>query len=201
MSIEAVIALSLFALVTSITPGPSNFMLLASGANFGFARTVPQVFGITTGFVSLLIAMGLGLGAVLTAAPAAHVILKAAGGSYLLYLAWRIGMSRAVGGRADSARPMATPLTMVEAAGFQWVNPKAWVVAATTMAVYTNPDAPFLSLGLIVAVFSLVNMPSLAVWVGFGLSLRSFLADPLRLKWFNIAMALALVASLAPLLA
>lgn len=193
---EALLSLCVFAFVTSITPGPSNLMLLASGVNFGFVRTMPQVLGITVGFVSLLLAVGLGLGAVLAAYPALHLVLKAGGAAYLLYLAWRIAMARALG--KDTAQ-QGRPLTFVESATFQWINPKAWVVALTVMAVHASPDAPFVSVTLIVVVFAIVNLPSILAWVGFGMVLRAFLSDPVRLKWFNIVMGVLLAATLWPL--
>lgn len=196
MPIDALLALCLFAFVTSITPGPSNLMLLASGANFGFRRTLPQVAGITLGFTALLLAIGLGLGAALAAWPALHAGLRVAGAAYLLHLAWRIGRSRALGGGGE-----ARPLTLWQSAVFQWVNPKAWAVAATTMAVHASPEAPFLSVLPICAAFALVNLPSILAWAGFGLALRSLLADPVRLKWFNLAMAALLAATLWPMLA
>jgi threonine/homoserine/homoserine lactone efflux protein len=198
MSQEALLALSLYALVTSITPGPSNLMLLASGVNFGFMRTLPQVFGITLGFAALLLAVGLGLGAILAAFPTLHVVLRLAGGAYLLLLAWRIGTSRALGrpGEAD-----ARPLTLVEAAAFQWVNPKAWAVAATAMAVHAGGAAPVASAALAALAFALVNLPSIAVWASCGVCLRGLLADPARLRRFNRAMGVLLAATLWPLLA
>ncbi|MCA0275260.1 MAG: LysE family translocator [Proteobacteria bacterium] len=197
MTYDAFLALLVYAFVTSITPGPNNFMLLASGVNFGFLRTIPHMLGIGFGFLSLLLGVGFGLGAVLTAFPALHTVLKIAGGAYLLYLAWRIGMSRSLGKDGDvKARPM----TFIEASAFQWINPKAWVMAVTAMAVYTNPDAPFLSVLLISGAFALVNLPSVSSWAGFGMALRGFLADPVRLKWFNIAMGLLLAATLWPML-
>lgn len=193
---ETLAALVVFAFVTSITPGPSNLMLLASGANFGFLRTVPQVLGITVGFTSMLVAVGLGFGALLTAHPALHLGLKLAGGAYLLLLAWRIGTSRKIGDGRSEARP----LTFFESAAFQWVNPKAWVVAGTTMAVYTSPEAPFVSVAAICAAFALVNLPTVSVWVGCGMGLRRFLADPVRLGRFNVAMGIALAATLVPMM-
>ncbi|WP_374367830.1 LysE family translocator [Dongia sp.] len=198
MTLETLLALSVFAFVTSISPGPSNFMLLSSGANFGFRRTLPQVLGITVGFKLLLLGVGLGLGALLMAFPPLHLALKIAGGGYLLYLAWRIGMSR---GMSATDAVTARPLTFLESAAFQWINPKAWVVAMTTMAVYTSPEAPFHSVLLISIAFTLVNFPAVSSWAGFGVALRGFLADPERLKWFNITMGLLLAATLWPMLA
>src|SRR5690606_21438896 len=121
MSLDIFMALVVFAFVTSITPGPNNVMLMASGVNFGFRRTIPHIFGIGIGFLSLLLGVGFGLGALLTAFPALHLALKIAGGVYLLHLAWRIAMTRSLG---DGSGTAARPMTFLEAAAFQWVNPK-----------------------------------------------------------------------------
>jgi threonine/homoserine/homoserine lactone efflux protein len=122
MSLEIFLSLLLFAFTTSITPGPNNMMLLASGVNFGFRRTIPHMLGIGSGFLSLLLAVGFGLGAVLAAFPPLFLALKVAGGLYLLWIAWKIGTSRSLGeGGGTGTRPM----TFLEAAAFQWVNPKA----------------------------------------------------------------------------
>lgn len=199
MTLDIFAALVLFAFATSITPGPNNLMLMASGVNFGFRRTIPHMLGIGVGFLSLLLGVGFGLGAVLAAYPVLHTSLKVAGGVYLLYLAWRIAMARSIAS-ADEANGEARPMTFLEAAAFQWVNPKAWVMAVTAMAIYTDPRAPFLSVVLVAVAFALVNVPCVSTWAGFGVALRGFLADPVRLKWFNIAMGLLLVASLWPML-
>ena len=197
MSHESLLALVVFAGVTSITPGPSNLMLLASGANFGFRATVPQVLGITLGFTSLLLAVGLGLGVLLTAFPALHMGLKAVGALYLLYLAWRIASSSALGeGTASQGRP----LTLLESAAFQWINPKAWVVALAAMAVHASPESPYLSIALVCLVFALVNLPTVSTWAAFGVALRGYMTEPARLRRFNHAMGFLLAASLWPLL-
>ena len=197
MTLDTLVALVVYAFVTSITPGPNNFMLLASGVNFGFQRTVPHILGISIGFAFLFVAVGFGLGALLTAFPALHTALKIAGGAYLLYLAWRIAMSRSLGKNGGAT---ARPMRLYEAAAFQWVNPKAWVLAVTSMAVYADPQQPFLSIAVVVLVFTLVGLPSVSTWAGFGVALRGFLADPVRLKWFNIAMGVLLAATLWPML-
>src|SRR5918994_2766327 len=193
MTLDAFLALLVYAFVTSITPGPNNFMLLASGVNFGFAKTIPHMLGISIGFLVLLLAVGFGLGAVLTAFPVLHTGLKIAGGVYLLYLAWKIAVSRSFSGKGDAK---ARPMRFIDAAAFQWVNPKAWVMAITAMAVYAIPEHPFLSVALISIAFTVVNLPSVSVWAGFGTALRGFLSDPVRLKWFNIAMGVLLAATL-----
>ncbi len=197
MSPDAFLALIVYAFVTSVTPGPNNFMLLASGVNFGFVRTIPHMFGIGIGFFVLLLAVGFGLGALLAAFPILHVALKVAGGAYLLYLAFKIAMSRSMGEDRDGR---ARPMTFIEAAAFQWVNPKAWVMAVTAMAVYTEPGSPFLSVIIIGVAFAAVNIPSVSTWAGFGMALRGILSDPVRLKWFNFAMGVLLAATLLPML-
>lgn len=197
MSVDVFLALLAFAFVSSITPGPNNLMLLASGVNYGFMRSVPHMLGIGAGFVLLLLAVGFGLGALLTAYPQLHLALKVAGGAYLLYLAWRIAMSRSMSAREGGTD---RPMTFLEATAFQWVNPKAWVMAVTAMAIYTSPEAPFLTVILVAVAFGIVNLPCVSSWAAFGTALRGFLSDPVRLKWFNIAMGLLLVASLWPML-
>lgn len=197
MNSEILFALAAYAFASSITPGPNNFMLLSSGVNFGFVRSIPHMLGIGIGFVVLLLAVGFGLGAVLTTFPALHGGLKIAGGAYLLYLAWKIAMSRSVeSGGGGSAQPM----TFLQAVAFQWVNPKAWVMAVTAMAVFSNPENPFLSVILIAVVFGIINLPCVSSWAGFGMALRGFLSDPVRLKWFNIGMGVLLAATLWPML-
>lgn len=197
MPTEIFSALLGYAFVTSVTPGPNNFMLLASGVNFGFRRTIPHMFGIAAGFFALLLAVGFGLGAVFTAFPALHIVLKVVGSAYLLYLAWRIAMSRSLGNEGQVG---AAPMTFLEAAAFQWINPKAWVMALTAMAIYTTPERPFLSVWIVAGAFALVNLPSVSSWAGFGTAMRGFLADPARLKWFNLAMGVLLVLTLWPMI-
>ncbi|MCF6116358.1 LysE family translocator [Mesorhizobium muleiense] len=197
MTLDAFLALLVYAFVTSITPGPNNFMLLASGVNFGFAKTIPHMLGISIGFLVLLLAVGFGLGAVLIAFPVLDTALKIAGGVYLLYLAWKIAMSRSLSSKGEAK---ARPMRFIDAAAFQWVNPKAWVMAITAMAVYAVPEHPFLSVALVSIAFTVVNLPSVSVWAGFGTALRGFLSDPVRLKWFNIAMGVLLAATLWPML-
>ena len=196
MSRDIFLSLILFAFTTSITPGPNNMMLLASGVNFGFRRTIPHMLGIGGGFLSLLLAVGFGLGALISAFPPVFVALKIAGGLYLLWIAWMIATSHSLGEGKVSARPM----TFLEAAAFQWVNPKAWVMAVSAMAAYTAADAYFMTVLIVAIAFAVVNLPSVSTWAGFGAVLRDWLSHPVRLKWFNITMAILLVLSLWPML-
>ena len=196
MQADTLLALFLFAFTTSITPGPNNMMLFASGVNFGFVRTIPHMLGIGAGFFLLLIAVGFGLGALLHSVPAVYTALKFAGGAYLIWIAWKIGTSRSLSEGKASAQPM----TFIGAAAFQWVNPKAWVMAVSAMATYTSSDSYLFSVLVVGLVFALVNVPSVSTWAGFGSALRQWLSEPSRLKWFNIAMAVLLVVSLWPML-
>ncbi len=196
MALDTFLALLLFAFTTSITPGPNNMMLFASGVNFGFRRTIPHMLGIGVGFLSLLLGVGLGLGAVLHTVPILYTVLKFAGGAYLVWIAWKIGTSRSLAESQGSAQPM----SFMSAAAFQWVNPKAWVMAVTAMATYTNEQLYLVTVLLVGFAFAAVNLPSVSTWAGFGSALRDWLSDPIRLKWFNITMAILLVLSLWPML-
>ncbi|MFT4184486.1 MAG: LysE family translocator [Rhizobium sp.] len=196
MALDTFLALLLFAFTTSITPGPNNMMLFASGVNFGFRRTIPHMLGIGVGFLSLLLGVGLGLGALLHTVPLLYTALKFAGGAYLVWIAWKIATSRSLSEKESGAQPM----SFTSAAVFQWVNPKAWVMAVTAMATYTNPQLYLISVLLVGFAFAAVNVPSVSTWAGFGSALRDWLSDPVRLKWFNITMAVLLVLSLWPML-
>ena len=200
MPVELILALAAFAFVASITPGPNNLMLMASGTNFGLRRTLPHMLGVNIGFVLMMVLVGLGLAQVFETYPVTYVALKAISAIYLVYLAWKI---------ASSAPPPATsvaeaagkPFTFLQAAAFQWVNPKAWAMVLTAMSAYTLPDRPLLSLAIICLVFGLINLPSIFTWAVMGTQVRRFLTNPVRLRAFNIAAALLLVATLWPILA
>ncbi len=197
LSFDLLLAFALFAFVTSVTPGPNNMMLLASGVNFGFNRTVPHILGISCGFFSLVLAVGLGLGAAFKAYPLLYTILRYAGAMYLLYLAWKIATS---GPASDASGQEGKPQTFMQAALFQWVNPKAWVMAVGAISTYTPLQGYFTNVFIISAVFALINAPSVCVWAGFGSLLRNALRDPFWLRVFNGVMAALLVVSLYPML-
>ncbi len=187
-------ALAGFALASSITPGPNNAMLTASGANFGFRRSLAHMAGITLGFPAMIVAIGLGLGTAFQALPWLHTALKYGGAAYLLWLAWKVANA----GRAEAAGG-AKPLTFLQAAGFQWINPKGWMMAVGALAAYTDPAAGAFGEALRVAgVFFLASIVSNATWCGFGVAIGRLLKTDRALRAFNIAMGLALVASLIP---
>lgn len=195
MDANPLIGLISFAFVTSITPGPNNLMLLAAGANFGYRRSVPHMLGINLGFVSLVVAAGVGLGAVLIALPTAKIALKVAAALYMLWLAWKIAHAAPPGSATASGRPM----TLLQAASFQWVNPKAWAMALGAVAAYGG-DGGALAITWVALVFCLVNLPSISTWTLAGDAMRRLLTNPNRLAVFNWTMAVLLVLSLWPVL-
>lgn len=198
MSPDLLIAAALFLVVSSITPGPNNTMLMASGVNFGVRRSLPHLLGVQIGFTVMLLCVGLGLHAVLDQFPALYQLMRWGGAAYLLWLAWKLATARPA--NADPEAPAPQPLSFWGAAAFQWINPKAWVMIVTAMSAYLPPNASVPQV-LLLALMSLVlGSPCSAVWVGFGQAMRGLLQDPLRLRIFNVTMALALVASLYPML-
>jgi threonine/homoserine/homoserine lactone efflux protein len=195
MTPELLAALALFALASSVTPGPNNTMLLASGANFGMRRTLPHMAGVVLGFLFLMASTGLGLGALFTAFPVLHTVLKAVGAAYLIYLAVKIARSSGIGMDETGARPM----TFWQAVAFQWVNPKAWAMALGAVTTYAPRDGYAANVLIITLVFGLVNLPCVAAWAGTGVALRRFLDRPGVLRVFNVVMATLLIVSLYPL--
>lgn len=165
--------------------------------NFGFLRTIPHALGISLGFMLLVVAVGLGLGEIFNAVPWTYTALRWAGAAYLLYLAWRIATS---GGMSEAGGQGSKPVTFLGAAAFQWVNPKAWVMAVGAITTYVPAQGYVYNVLVIAAVFALVNLPSVCVWAGFGSTLRNVLRVPRWLRLFNWGMAALLVLSLYPLL-
>lgn len=188
-------AFVIFALVMAFTPGPNNIMLAASGVNFGFARTIPHMAGVTVGFVVLVLAAGTGLGLVFGVVPGLQLAIKIAGSVYLLWLAFKVATAHQAGDVGGPARPF----TFWQAAAFQWINPKGLVAAISAIAVYLRPGHQGRDLLIMVVVFGLVTPGSVMTWAGFGVALRRLLREPGRARLFNIAMALLLVASIVPM--
>jgi len=195
MALDLLPALVAFAFVTVITPGPNNLMLMASGANFGFRRTVPHMLGVGLGFPSMVVLVGLGVMQVFDTWPASYTLLRGLSVAYLLYLAWRI---------ANAAPPEATapggrPLGFLQSAAFQWVNPKAWSMALSAITLYaaSRDLAAVLWVG---GVYVGVSAISTTGWTILGQELRGLLTNRARLHVFNRVMAGLLVATLIPVL-
>ena len=195
MTYELIAALAVFAFVSSITPGPNNLMLMASGANFGFVRTIPHMAGVALGFVFMVVLVGLGLSQIFETYPISHMILKVLSVAYLLFLAWKIANAAPIGGR-DAA---GSPMTFLQAAAFQWVNPKAWAMALTAVTVYA-PSNSALGMVIVAVVFGAINLPSIGSWTLLGQQIARVLTNTKRLVAFNWTMAVLLVLSLYPVL-
>ncbi|MFM9847418.1 MAG: LysE family translocator [Hyphomicrobiaceae bacterium] len=195
MSADLLVALAAFCAVTLITPGPNNVMLMTSGLNFGFRRAQPHMWGVTLGFAVMVFAVGLGLGAIFAACPLIYALLKYAGAAYLLYLAWAIAMS---GPMNSGEAGVSTPMTFLQAAAFQWVNPKGWVMAVGAVSAYAGVAIFPLNITLIAVLFGVLGVVSSATWVLLGQTLQRLLTNARAVRIFNVAMALALVASLWP---
>jgi threonine/homoserine/homoserine lactone efflux protein len=185
-----------FAVATAVTPGPNNIMLTASGANFGFRRTVPHMLGVAIGFTIMVAAIGLGLSGIFERFPVIHQLLRYGGAAYLLHLAYRI--ATAAPAATDAAQPAGRPFTFLQAALFQWVNPKSWMMAVGAISAYTTVGGDLVLESVLIAlIFGAVGLPSVALWAALGVAIGRLLQARWALRAFNIAMALLLVASLA----
>ena len=189
---EFLLPFTLFAIAGSITPGPNNIMLTASGASFGFRRTLPHLLGVCIGFPVMALAIGLGLSRLFEAAPIAHAVLKIAGSAYLLWLAWRV----ATAGETDTAGAGTQPLSFLQAAAFQWVNPKAWIMVSGAISTFTLAGQEMLPQVLaIVAIFTIVSFPSATIWTLLGVGIARVLRGPMGLRLFNMSMGALLALS------
>lgn len=187
-----------FAVATLFTPGPNNIMLMASGVNFGFRRTLPHMLGVAIGFSAMVMLIGTGLGAVFKAYPWLYTALKYAGAAYLLYLAWAIASSGGAGRIEGAGR--GRPMSFIGGVAFQWVNAKGWVMAVGAITTYAGiADYPA-NIALLGGVFLLLGLASSATWLVFGTGLRHVLESPRGLRIFNVTMGLLLAASLVPVL-
>lgn len=184
-----------FALAASITPGPNNLMMMASGATFGLKRTAPHMAGVVLGFGAMTLAVGLGLAEVLKASPVLFAVLRWAAAAYILYIAWRMVTAKGPGIAVTGEKPM----SFLGAVAFQWVNPKAWVMALGAVGTYAEHGRFLVDVVIIAVAFMIINVPCALTWTGFGSGIRRWFRKPGHLKAFNWTMAALLVASLYPL--
>jgi len=190
-------ALVLFILATSITPGPNNVMILASGANHGFKKSIPHLLGIDLGFPIMMIAVGLGAGQLFQQSPAIFSWLKIIGVIYLSYLAFKIATAPVQNFESIKAQPM----TFFQALLFQWVNPKAWIMCIGAVVTFTVADASYLYQVFIIALlFFVLGSPCTISWLWFGSILRRLLLQEKYLRVFNLSMGLLLMTSLIPVI-
>ena len=197
MTYTILISLIGFAFASSITPGPNNLMLMASGANYGLRRTVPHMLGISLGHAFMVFMVGVLLLQVFDTYPVLKTVLKVVSATYMIWLAWKIATAVSPEEKSVTGKPF----TFMQAAAFQWVNPKAWFMAITAISAYA-PQSMGVAMGAIVVavIFATVNFPSVTIWAWMGVQVRRFLGTAGRLRAFNITMAILLVASLYPML-
>lgn len=195
MTLNLLTALFAFAFVTVITPGPNNLMLMASGANFGFRRTIPHMLGIGLGFPSMVLLVGVGVMQLFDAWPPSYTILKVLSVAYLLYLAWKIANAAPPGRTEATGRP----LTFLQSAAFQWVNPKAWSMALSAITLYAA-SRDLAAVLWVAGVYVCVSVASTTSWTVLGQQMRRVLKSPARLRAFNWVMAILLLATLIPVL-
>lgn len=197
MNFELLSALALFAFVSSITPGPNNLMLMNSGANFGFRLTLPHLLGVVSGFMFMLFTVGLGVFELFNAFEQSYLVLKVISVSYLLYLAYKIATTHS---HASHHNPtQRDPMSFIQAALFQWVNPKAWTMALGAITLYA-PTGSIWAVTFVMLTFGLINLPCTLSWVLVGQKMQRVLTNEKRLRLFNLCMAFLLIASLYPVL-
>lgn len=197
MSLQTLIAVLIFSTVMAFTPGPNNAMLASSGSRFGLARTLPHAAGVTLGFPVMIFLVGLGLASILLASPLLQLGMKTISCAYLLWMAFQIARSDST----KESRGKDRPLTFLQAAAFQWINPKAWLMAVGAISAYTTASGRlYLEVAIIAVVSLVVSIFSTLTWAAFGAGIRRWLRSHTALRLFNIAMALSLVASMVPIL-
>jgi threonine/homoserine/homoserine lactone efflux protein len=195
MPLETFLAMVSFAFVMAFTPGPNNVMLTASGVNFGLARTTPHMVGVVIGYAVLLCAAGAGVGSLIVAFPAIQTVLKIVGAAYMLWLAWKVANA----GKTSEEGGEGRPLTFLQAAAFQWINPKGLIIAFGAVALYVHPETAVRDFAIMLVVFTLATLGSTITWAGFGVALRKVLRNERHARIFNVVMALLLVASIVPM--
>ena len=199
MPLEQLLALAILAFVGSFTPGPNNMIATVTGANHGFRAALPHIFGVPFGFASMLIAGTVGVAALLLTYPFIAALIKWAGVTYLLFIAWQLARPD-VTGRESNITTM-KPLSFWQSAAFQYANPKAWMLAAATAGSFMPNHATFLRVAIIVIVFSTAAIGSLVTWAWLGSVLRHWLSVGSRMRIFNVAMGVLLAATAVWLMA
>lgn len=185
MEYDTFIALCILSFTAAFTPGPNNALVAASGANFGFRRTVPHVLGISLGFPIMIFCVGLFLGQVFQSSLMLRELLRWIGVGLLLYVAYKIATAGGLGSSVEERRPF----RFHEAALFQWVNPKGWSMAIAITSQFATPDAPMRTAAIVAMVFVFFGLTSASTWALLGVSLQRFLETEGRLKRFNVVMA------------
>lgn len=195
MTLSLLLSAAIFSFVTSVTPGPNNTFLLASGVNFGLKKSLPYLMGIMAGLCGMMLALGFGLGVVFTTFPVVYQVLKYIGFSYIVYLAYLIVVSTSKSETAETKY-----IGFWRSTSFQFVNPKAWIVLASYMATFVPVESGLAISIAICAVFLIATFPGALIWAVSGQLLRSWLGEPKRRRIFNVTSAILLVLSMIPVL-
>jgi threonine/homoserine/homoserine lactone efflux protein len=197
MSADQLLAFCMFALIASITPGPNNMMIMASGLNHGFVRSLPHLAGICCGFVFMVFATGVGMHAVFDAVPQLQVVLKYVGAAWMVWLAWKLANAAPMGKNGENS---ANPMSFIGAAAFQWVNPKAWVMSVGAVTSYLPHASELKDVITLAVIFGVIGTPCVGIWASFGVGMQRVLQQPRAVRIFNFTMAGLLLASLYPVL-
>lgn len=188
------LALLIFCFSTSVTPGPNNLMIMLSGVKFGIKLSMPHYLGILFGFSAMIILVGIGLGEIFTRYPLLHEIIKYFGAAYMLYLAMKTILADP---HLAKVKGQAKPLTLIQALLFQWINPKAWIMAIGSVATYTTVTGNMLQQVLLISgTYFLVGIPSVGTWLVGGAALSKYLHNPAHMKRFNLTMGVLLILSI-----
>ena len=196
-TVALLISISAFALTATITPGPNNVLLLSSGLTFGYKRTLPHIFGVFLGFGLMVLLVGLGIGIVFERFPIVLKILKIVGILYLFWMAYKIGSSKG----HMKIKEKHKPFTFIQAALFQWVNPKGWIMSMTAMSIFVTSKDDSISQVIVIAfIFLLAGVISCNAWAIGGVALKRFIKDDSHVRKFNLIMAILLVLSILPVI-
>jgi len=197
MTLEQAVSFVIFSIVAAGTPGPSNALLTATGANVGVLRGLPCLLGVTVGMGLMMFVVAFGLGRVILDHPLVLEAVRWCGAAVLCWLAWKIATSRRAGPAAD-----ARPVGFGAAFAFQWINPKSWLVCASAAGAYLHPAsgnalAQAMALG---GLFVLAALPCCFVWLAFGAVAQRWLRSERARRTFNIAMGVLLAGSVGLIL-
>lgn len=195
MPTDSLITLTILAAAASFTPGPNNALVASSGVNFGYRRSLPHILGIAFGFAAMIFVVGLFLGELFQRSLLLREALRWAGVALLLFVACKLARSGGIGSKSGNPRPF----RFVEAAAFQWVNPKGWAVAIAITAQFASDTATIRTAIIVALIFIFAGLTSASAWALLGQSLRRWLNSPSRVSLFNHTMAV-LIAACAVLL-
>jgi threonine/homoserine/homoserine lactone efflux protein len=196
MDIGLVVSMAVYSFVLAISPGPNTTAVFALGGRFGFRGAVPYLWGMVVGLSVLAVLMAVGLGALFDAFPAVFQVMKYLAFAYIVYLAFRTLIPRKVAVGEEGQKPIG----FVQSSAFQLINPKAWIVTATLMSAYVPVGSAWWAFGIAAATFVIATMPGAIAWAAAGQVISRWLKTPRARLIFGIVMALALIASMVPVL-